>query len=152
MDNYCCGGDKAAGQGYFAMSTAITRWHALLEARDPAGLHNLIADDCVFQSPAVHSPQHGKALTIKYLSAAMQVLGQPDFHYVEEWIGERSAVLEFALTLDGISINGVDIIHWNDAGQITGFRVMVRPVKGLQALMPAMVAAMAAPETLESSS
>lgn len=126
------------------MSTAITRWHALLEARDTAGLHDLIADDCVFQSPAVHSPQQGKALTIKYLSAAMQVLAQPDFRYVEEWIGARSAVLEFALTLDGISINGVDIIHWNDDQQITNFRVMIRPVKALQAVMPAMAAILSA--------
>lgn len=118
----------------------IDRWHRYMAARDPSGLQELIADDCVFQSPAVHSPQHGKALTIKYLAAAMETLGTPDFTYVEEWIGERSAVLEFTLTLDGMRLNGVDIIHWNDAGQIINFRVMVRPIKGLMALIPAMAA------------
>lgn len=120
--------------------TVIDRWHRYMAARDPSGLDTLIADDCVFQSPAVHSPQHGKALTIKYLAAAMETLGTPDFTYVEEWIGDRSAVLEFTLTLDGMSLNGVDIIHWNDAGQIVNFRVMVRPIKGLMALIPAMAA------------
>lgn len=125
------------------MSAVIDHWHRLLHARDAAGLDALIADDCVFQSPAVHTPQIGKALTIKYLSAAMQVLATPDFRYAEQWIGDRSAVLEFELTLDGIHINGVDIIHWNDADQITGFRVMVRPIKGLQTLMPAMAAVLA---------
>lgn len=123
---------------------AIEHWHQLMDARDPSGLHDLIADDCVFQSPAVHTPQVGKAITIKYLTAAQQVLGVPSFRYVEEWIGESSAVLEFQLDLDGIQVNGVDIIHWNETHKITGFRVMIRPVKGLQAVMPAMAAVLAA--------
>lgn len=120
------------------MAAAIDHWHRLMRARDAAGLDDLIAEDCVFQSPAVHSPQRGKALTIKYLSAAQKVLGTPSFHYVEEWIGEHSAVLEFELDLDGIHVNGVDIIHWNADDRITNFRVMIRPVKALQAVMPAM--------------
>ena len=126
------------------VSAAIERWHQLLHARDADGLDGLIADDCVFQSPAVHTPQVGKELTLRYLRAAMAVLATPDFRYVEQWIGERSAVLEFELTIDGIHINGVDIIHWNDDQRITGFRVMVRPIKGLQTLMPAMAAVLAA--------
>lgn len=120
------------------MAAAIDHWHRLMRARDAAGLDDLIAEDCVFQSPAVHSPQRGKALTIKYLSAAQKVLGTPSFHYVEEWIGEHSVVLEFELDLDGIHVNGVDIIHWNADDRITNFRVMIRPVKALQAVMPAM--------------
>lgn len=122
------------------MAAAIEQWHALMDARDPAGLNDLIADDCVFRSPAVHTPQIGKAVTIKYLTAAQQVLGVPSFRYVEQWVGPSSAVLEFELDLDGIQVNGVDIIHWNDADKITSFRVMIRPVKGLQAVMPAMAA------------
>lgn len=123
---------------------AIDHWHRLMEARDADGLHDLIAEDCTFQSPAVHTPQLGKAITIKYLSAAQKVLGVPSFRYVEEWIGETSAVLEFALDLDGIQVNGVDIIHWNADDKITNFRVMIRPVKALQAVMPAMAGVLAA--------
>lgn len=126
------------------VSAAIERWHQLLHSRDADGLDSLIADDCVFQSPAVHTPQVGKELTLRYLRAAMAVLATPDFRYVEQWIGEASAVLEFELTIDGIHINGVDIIHWNDDQRFTGFRVMVRPIKGLQTLMPAMAAVLAA--------
>ncbi len=125
------------------MAAAIDHWHRLMEARDSAGLDALIADDCVFRSPAVHTPQVGKAITIKYLSAAQAVLGTPTFRYVEEWIGESSAVLEFALELDGIQINGVDIIHWNADDRITSFRVMIRPIKALQTVMPAMAAILA---------
>lgn len=125
------------------MAVAIEHWHALMDARDPGGLDDLIAEDCVFRSPAVHTPQIGKAITIKYLTAAQKVLGVPSFRYVEEWVGLNSAVLEFELDLDGIQVNGVDIIHWNDADKITSFRVMIRPVKGLQAVMPAMAAVLA---------
>lgn len=125
------------------MAVAIEHWHALMEARDPGGLDVLIAEDCVFRSPAVHTPQIGKAITIKYLTAAQKVLGVPSFRYVEEWVGPNSAVLEFELDLDGIQVNGVDIIHWNDADKIISFRVMIRPVKGLQAVMPAMAAVLA---------
>lgn len=121
---------------------AIDHWHALMAARDPGGLADLIAEDCVFQSPAIHTPQQGKAITIKYLTAAFKVLGVPSFRYVEEWIGEQSAVLEFEVDLDGTQVNGVDIIHWNAEDRIIGFRVMVRPVKALQAVMPAMAAAL----------
>lgn len=119
---------------------AIDRWHQMMAAHDASLLDTLIAEDCVFQSPAVHTPQRGKAITIKYLTAAQRVLGVPNFRYIEEWIGPTSAVLEFELELDGIHVNGVDIIHWNADDLVTSFRVMIRPVKGLQAVMPAMAA------------
>ena len=61
-----------------------------------------------------------------------------DFHYVEKWYGERSAILEFAATIDGKYVNGIDMIHWNDDEKIVSVKVMVRPLKGLQALMPKM--------------
>ena len=66
------------------------------------------------------------------------MFGGTDFHYVEEWFGERSAVLEFAATIDGIYVNGVDMITWNDDDRIVSFKVMMRPFKGLQAIMPRM--------------
>ena len=122
----------------------IERWHAVIRERDPALLDDLIADGCVFRSPAVHSAQEGKAITVKYLSAAMDVLNGPDFRYVGEWRSERGAVLEFETSVDGMSVNGVDIIGWGDDGRITSFKVMVRPVKGLQTLIPAMAARLAA--------
>lgn len=122
----------------------IARWHAVMAARDPALLDDLIAEDCVFRSPAVHSPQQGKAVTIAYLAAAMVVLGGPDFRYVGEWRAEGSAVLEFETTVDGMTVNGVDIIHWGEDGRIISFKVMARPLKGLQALIPAMAARLTA--------
>jgi hypothetical protein len=117
---------------------AIRNWHAFARSRDPALLESLIADDAVFQSPAVHAPQQGRAIVIQYLAAAMEVLGNTSFQYVGEWTGERSAVLEFETTIDGVYVNGVDIIHWGDDDRITRFKVMVRPMKALHAVIPLM--------------
>jgi hypothetical protein len=113
---------------------AIENWHKAMERREPAALDALLADDVVFQSPVVHTPQVGKAVTKLYLTAAMHVLGNDDFRYVGEWFGPTSAVLEFETAIDGIKINGIDMIGWNDAGQITSFKVMVRPLKAINKL------------------
>ena len=118
----------------------IARWHEHVAQGDPALLDALIAEDCVFQSPAVHSPQVGKAITLKYLRAAMTVLNNPTFRYLGEWVGADSAVLEFEAEVDGLTVNGVDMIWWNEAGQIIRFKVMVRPLKALNALVVRMAA------------
>lgn len=116
----------------------IARWHEIVEKSDLRALDTLIAEDSVFSSPAVFTPQEGKAKTLAYLGAALTVFENTGFHYVDEWYGERSAVLEFAADLDGIHVNGVDMIRWSDEDRITSFKVMIRPLKGLQALIPRM--------------
>ncbi|MFC7493477.1 MULTISPECIES: nuclear transport factor 2 family protein [unclassified Nocardioides] len=121
---------------------AVAAWHGIAEARDPAGLSGLLADDVVFRSPAVHSPQEGKALTTAYLSAAIVVLG-PTLTYVREWYAEDSAVLEFTAELDGLTVHGVDMLTWGPDGRLTDFTVMVRPFKGLQKLVELMAAQLA---------
>jgi len=118
----------------------IARWHEYVERGDPALLDALIAEDCVFQSPAVHSPQPGKAITLKYLRAAMAVLNGPSFRYLDEWVRADKAVLEFEAEVDGLIVNGVDMIWWNEARQIIRFKVMVRPLKALNALVARMAA------------
>jgi hypothetical protein len=120
------------------MNHPIDAWHALLEARNPRGLATLLAEDAFFHSPVVHTPQRGRALTTQYLSAALMILGNDSFRYVREIRGERDALLEFELMLDGVQVNGVDLIRWNDAGQITDFKVMVRPLKAIQVVQQKM--------------
>lgn len=110
----------------------IAAWHDVVQGRDLAALQALLADDVVFHSPVVHTPQRGKPITLAYLTGAMHVLNTPAFRYVREIVGERDAVLEFMTEIDGIAIDGIDLIHWNDAGQIDDFKVMVRPLKAVQ--------------------
>jgi len=115
-------------------SPVIDAWHRLVQQRDMAALNTLLDDDVVFHSPVVHTPQRGKAITTQYLTGAMQVLNNASFRYVREVIGAHDAVLEFSTEIDGIQINGIDLIRWNDAGRITDFKVMVRPLKAVQLL------------------
>ena len=89
----------------------LATWHRLVERQDAAGLDDLIADDAVFHSPVVHAPQIGKAKTVAYLAAAFEVFFKPGFRYVREVVGERQAVLEFVVEIDGISVNGVDMMN-----------------------------------------
>jgi hypothetical protein len=117
----------------------LAAWHRIAESRDPAGLDALLADDVVFRSPAVHRPQEGKDLTTAYLSAAITVLG-PTLRYVEQWWSESSAVLEFEAEVDGKTVHGVDMLRWGPDGRLTSFTVMVRPLRGLEALIAAMAA------------
>ena len=127
------------------MSGAVERWHEVARARDAAGLDALLAEDAVFVSPVVYKPLRGKALTAKYLSAALQVLGNSNFRYVEQWVGPASAVLEFATVIDGIEVEGVDIIGWNAEGRIDRFKVMIRPLKAIEVVRQRMAAALMAP-------
>jgi hypothetical protein len=120
-------------------SEPLSRWHRIVEEQDPAQLDALLADDCVFRSPAVHTPQEGRALTTAYLTAAMKVLG-PTLSYQHEWSDDRSAVLEFTAQLDGLQVHGVDMLRWGSDGRVTEFTVMVRPFKGLTQLMTLMAA------------
>lgn len=100
----------------------------------------LIAEDAVFYSPVVHSPQRGKALTVRHLAAAFGVFFNPRFRYVREIIGESDAMLEFETEIDGVHVNGVDLIKWNDSGQIVEFKVMLRPLKAINLIHQRMAA------------
>jgi len=121
------------------MPPTIAAWHRVVEAKDPALLDALLAEDCVFLSPAVHTPQEGKQVTTHYLASALVVLG-PTLTYRREWYAEGSAVLQFEAELDGLTVDGVDMITWGEDGRITEFAVLVRPVKALHKLMELMAA------------
>ena len=105
----------------------IERWLDVIENGQTAGLDDMLAADAVFYSPAVVTPQRGRAVAAAYLRAAEHMFAGTGFHYVNKWIDAHSAVLEFAAEVDGISVEGVDILHWNDEGQLTSVKVMIRP-------------------------
>lgn len=115
----------------------INRWHQHMHG-EPGVLDELLADDVVFYSPVVFTPQHGKAITTMYLTAAVSAfVGRPGddtrstpFHYTKQVIAGDTAVLEFETSMDGKYVNGVDIIiRIDDAGRIVEFRVMIRPLQ-----------------------
>ena len=109
----------------------LAAWHRILAQKDIAGLDALLAEDAVFHSPVVHTPQVGKARAGMYLAGAFHVLCNDSFRYVREITGNREALLEFMVEIDGITVNGVDLIRWNEDGRIVDFKVMLRPLKGV---------------------
>ena len=114
--------------------TALDGWHEYLKSHDNGALWDLLHPDVVFESPVVHTPQRGREITFKYLLGADKVLGGPGFAYVGEWRSETGAVLEFENEIEGIRINGVDMITFGNDGRITHFKVMVRPLKAMNLL------------------
>ncbi len=108
-------------------------WHEMLHKRDLGRIDEVLAEDCVFLSPIVHTPQQGRELTRLYLTAALNVFNQ-SFRYVKEVVSPQHAVLEFTCEVDGIVVNGVDIMTFDGAGKIIGFKVMVRPLKAVNLL------------------
>lgn len=110
----------------------LNTWHDIVRTRNLKALDALLADDVVFHSPVVHTPQVGKAITMQYLSAAFYVFFNESFQYVRETTSAHDAILEFTFDIDGISVNGVDMLKWNDEGQVIEFKVMIRPLKAMQ--------------------
>lgn len=117
----------------------IDRWHRIALERRGDEVGALLAEGCVFESPVAYTPQVGREIVESYLRAALEVLNAEHFRYGDEWFSEKeagrgSAVLEFFSEIEGIRINGVDIIQWDAAGLITHFKVMVRPLKAINIL------------------
>ena len=114
--------------------TALDKWYDYTRSHDRAALWDLLDPEAVFESPVVHTPQRGRDITFKYLLGADKVLGGPGFAYIGEWRSYSGAVLEFENEIDGIRINGVDMITFGSDGRITHFKVMVRPLKAINLL------------------
>jgi len=120
--------------------SALETWHRLVRTHNLSGLNELLAEDAVFHSPVVHTPQRGRKLAFSYLSAAFRVFFNPTFRYVREIVGPSDAMLEFETEIDGILVNGVDLIKWNESGQIVDFKVMIRPLKAINLIHQRMAA------------
>lgn len=124
------------------IDSVIERWHAFLTGDAERGLDELLADDVVFYSPIVYTPQRGKDITTMYLLAAKQTLGAGDFRYTKQVSTDDTAVLEFETTVDGKYVNGVDIIRCDDSGRIVEFRVMIRPLQAVNVVHEQMRSAL----------
>ena len=118
----------------------LATWHQLVADKNENGIAALLSDQVVFYSPVVHTPQVGKPITTYYLTAAFRVFGNDSFCYVRELAGDHDAVLEFQVEIDGVSVNGVDMIKWDDEGKIVEFKVMLRPLKAVNLIHQKMAA------------
>ena len=121
--------------------SSLARWHEVAAAGSkPEELAAIMREDAVFLSPVVHTPQRGRPIVVAYLTAAGKTLGNESFRYVREVVGEGTVVLEFETEMEGILVNGIDMISFDDDGLITEFKVMVRPLKAINKVWEMMAA------------
>jgi len=118
----------------------LSTWHELVRTRNTKDLGSLLADNVVFYSPVAHTPQVGKTITLQYLTAAFHVFFNDTFRYVRELTGSGDAALEFQVEIDGIGVNGIDMIKWDDEGKIVEFKVFIRPLKAINLIHQKMAA------------
>ena len=116
------------------MQNPISEWHDVVRNQDHNLLKSILADNIIFYSPVVFTPQKGRDLTFLYLMAAAQVFNNKSFTYTKEIINENHATLEFELIINGIEINGIDLITWNEAGLIVELKVFIRPLQGVNVI------------------
>lgn len=112
----------------------LEAWRRLVANKDITGVDSLLAENVVFHSPVIDTPQAGKEITRQYLAAVFDIFSQHSFRYVREVVGEHDAILEFLVEIDGVSVNGVDMIAWGDDGRIVSFKVMLRPLKAMKVM------------------
>lgn len=119
----------------------LARWHRVIaNGSSVEELSAIIHEDAVFHSPVVHTPQKGRPIVVAYLSAAGNTLGNDSFEYVRELIDGDNAMLEFTTEMDGIHVNGIDLIRFDEDGMIVDFKVMVRPLKAVNKVWEQMAA------------
>ncbi len=122
--------------------TLIKKWHKVIESNNLELLNEIIADNAIFSSPVVFKPMEGKEITMMYLHAAGESFNMEKFEYTKEIHDDMNSVLEFETFIDGISVNGVDMIEWNEDGKISNFKVMIRPYKAVQKVQEKMIEAL----------
>lgn len=112
----------------------LEEWHAIVDSGDLERLGDLLADDVVFHSPVLHAPVEGRDTVALYLAGAHMLLVNDAWRYVRQIVGDRDAMLEFVTEVDGLHVNGVDVLRWDEDGRIVDFKVMIRPRKALDAV------------------
>ena len=125
---------------------AIEKWHEIMKgdsSEAPNKLDDLLHDDVVFYSPVVYTPQKGKEITKLYLSAASGVFSsdkgkeekkESKFKYIKEVVHGNHACLEFETEMNGVYVNGIDLITWDENDKIIEFKVLVRPLQAVNTL------------------
>jgi len=115
-----------------AIESSLKCWHEIIASGDTSRLRSLLAADCVFRSPVAYQPYQGADRTERVLATAASVF--EDFRYHRKFVNGNDIALEFSARVGATELKGIDLIRFNDSGQIVEFEVMVRPATGLQAL------------------
>ncbi|MCB0204746.1 MAG: nuclear transport factor 2 family protein [Anaerolineae bacterium] len=126
----------------------VAAWEDVVARDDLRGMAAMFTEDAIFRSPAVYKPYQGRRTIVGILSMVVQVFGP--LTYTNWWANDSGGVvMQFATTVlspdseKRLEIEGVDIFQLDDTGKITDLRVMIRPLRGLQAVAAGMEAMIA---------
>lgn len=119
---------------YTNTKAALQKWHRMVQTRDMNILNELLADDVVFRSPVAFNPYEGKQVVFFILSNVIEIFENFTYHREFFTEDEQSVVLEFSAIVSEKKLKGIDMIRFNEQGQIVEFEVMLRPKSGLEAL------------------
>lgn len=122
-------------------SVSLDRWHAMVDAQDFSDLAEIIGEEAVFRSPVAYTPYPGQQNVVKFLQSALAMF--EDFQYARTFVaGSNDVALEFSAKVRGKDVKGVDLIHFDDNGQIEEFEVILRPASALAIVAEEMAARM----------
>lgn len=131
---------------------SAARFRAAVETRDHAALEDLFTEDVRFYSPVKFTPFEGRPMVLGLFGVLLRTF--EDFRYIGEFQGaaESSAdggeapseVLLFRATVNGKEVHGIDLLHFDEAGRIKEFTVMLRPLSAVQAMSEAVFAGLVA--------
>ena len=116
----------------------LDKWYQVYRSDEPELLEEILDESVIFSSPVVFKPIEGKEMTKLYLMGAGITFNMDKFIYVREVVDGLDSILEFETYIDDILVNGVDMIRWNAEGKIIDFKVMVRPLRAIEALQKKM--------------
>ncbi len=128
--------NKAKESTEALMTARLQQWHRVVSDKDFKLLHDILADDVEFHSPTVWQPKQGKQITAYILKTVIGIF--ENFTYHRQFINNDSVALEFSAKVGDKKIKGMDLIHWNDKGQIDHFEVLIRPLNGLKLMLELM--------------
>lgn len=114
----------------------LDKWHQVIANKDMKLLREILHPDVEFHSPTLWEPKKGRDITQYILKMVIDIF--QDFEYQREWVDGNNLALEFSARVDDKQVKGIDLIRWNDEGQIVHFEVMMRPINGLQLMFEKM--------------
>jgi len=110
----------------------LEKWHRIVAERDLEGLGGVLAEDVQMGAPPYFGKLSGHELVAHLLGIILHTIG--GFRYHREWVKDNELALEFTGQVDGLDLQGIDLITLDREGRLVNLDVLIRPLNALEAL------------------
>jgi hypothetical protein len=111
----------------------LDAWHPAVAARDATALDAPLADDVTLGAPPYWQKLEGRALVRFLLGLILETI--EEFTYHREWVKDRELALEFTGKVDGLDLQGIDLVTLDADQRIATLDVLIRPANAVHALI-----------------